>query len=77
MGSQHCLTLFKRAAFATAFASVRTFDPYAPANVVGQLAERACGVAAAAVSSPEMLKTEQRWLMGTGCPYDLTSAARL
>ena len=30
-------------------------------------------MAAAAVYAPELLKTEQRWLMDTGCPYDLTT----
>ncbi len=53
--------MVKRAAFAAAIASVRTFDPYAPANTVGRLAEDADGVAAAAVSSPEMLLAEHRW----------------
>ena len=47
--------------------------PYAPVDTVGRLAENAGGVAAAAVSSPELLKAEQRWLMDTGCPYDLTT----
>ena len=35
--------------------------------------ESASGVAAAAVYAPELIKTEQRWLMDTGCPYDLTT----
>ena len=59
--------------FATAIACVRTFDPKAPAETVGRAAENAIGKAAAAVSPPELFKTEQRWLMDTGCPYDLTT----
>ncbi len=63
----------KKAMIATAIASVRTFDPSSPAETISRLVERAKGVVAAAVYAPELLKTEQRWLMDTGCPYDLTT----
>ena len=65
--------MLKRAVFAMAIASVRTFDPKAPADTVGRAAVTATGKAAAAVSPPELLRTEQRWLMDTGCPCDLTT----
>ena len=63
----------KKVMFATAIASVRTFDPSSPAGTITRLLESANGVAAAAVYAPELLKAEQRWLMDTGCPYDLTT----
>ncbi len=59
--------------FATAIATVRTYDPSSPAGTITRLVESANGVAVAAVCAPELLKTEQRWLMDTGCPYDLTT----
>ncbi len=48
-----------------AIASVRASGPKAPAEAVGRIAETAIGKAAAAVSPPELLRTEQRWLMDT------------
>ncbi len=68
------MNTIKKAMFDTAIASVQTFDPYALADPVGRLAGNAGGVAAAAaVHTPELLKTEQRLLMDTGCPYDRTT----
>ena len=65
--------MVKKAMFATAIASVRTFDPSSPAGAITRLVDSASGVAAAAVYAPELIKTEQRWLMDAGCPYDLTT----
>ncbi len=58
------LNMAKKAMFAAAIASVRTYDPLSPAGTITRLLESANGVAAAAVYAPESLKTEQRWLMG-------------
>ena len=57
------LKMVKKAMFATAIASVRTFDPSSPAGAITRLVESASGVAAAAVYAPELIKTEQRWLV--------------
>ncbi len=65
--------MVKKAMYATAIASVQTFDPSSPAGTITRLVESANGVAAAAVYAPELLKTDQRWLMDSGCPYDLTT----
>ncbi len=66
------MRMLKKAVFSMAIDSVQTFHLKDPAEAVGRTAENAIGKAAAAVSSPELLRTEQRWLMDTGCPYDLT-----
>ena len=67
------LKVVKKAMFVMAIASVRTFDPSSAAGEITRFVENASGVAAAAVYAPELVKTEQRWLMDTGCPYDLTT----
>ena len=67
------MKMLKKAVFSTAIASVRTFDPKDPAEAVGRTAENAIGKAAADASPPELRRTEQRWLMDTGCPYELTA----